>query len=95
MKLRGEMQEMTLKYENQKTVAESLENIKNSLQRSQTDMQKQQTVTSTENEKLKRQVFTKEKLLEAQEESNLQYVATLREQHKLDIENFESELAGH
>ena len=31
MKLRGEMQEMTLKFENQKTVAESLENINTSL----------------------------------------------------------------
>jgi len=65
MKLRGEMQEMTLKYENQRTVAESLDNIKTSLQRSHSDMQKQQTYTNTENEKLKRQVFTKEKLLEA------------------------------
>ena len=36
--LRGEMQEMTLKYENQKTVAESLENIKKSLQVSHEDM---------------------------------------------------------
>lgn len=71
MKLRGEMQEMTLKYENQRTVAESLENIKTSLQRSHTDIQKQQTAMCTENEKLKRQVYTKEKLLEAQEDSNL------------------------
>lgn len=31
MKLRGEMQEMTLKFEGQKTVAESLESIKQSL----------------------------------------------------------------
>ena len=31
MKLRGEMQEMTLKYENQRTLAASLENIKMSL----------------------------------------------------------------
>ena len=31
MNLRADMQEMTLKYENQRTIAESLENIKNSL----------------------------------------------------------------
>lgn len=40
MKLRGEMQEMTLKFENQKTIAESLENIKQSLQKSHADIQK-------------------------------------------------------
>lgn len=31
MNLRADMQEMTLKYENQRTIAESLENIKSSL----------------------------------------------------------------
>jgi len=66
---------MTLKYENQRTIAESLESIKQSLQKSNYEMQKQQTIIQTENEKLKRQVFTKEKLLEAQDESNRAYVA--------------------
>ena len=65
MKLRAEMQEMTLKFENQRTTAESLEGIKQSLQRSHNEIQKQQTEILTENEQLKRQVFTKEKLLDA------------------------------
>ena len=65
MKIRGEMQEMTLKYENQLTVAQSLESIKKSLQTSHGEMQVSQTTLQTENEKLKRQVFTKEKLLAA------------------------------
>ena len=38
MKIRGEMQEMTLKYENQLTVAQSLESIKQSLQTSHGEM---------------------------------------------------------
>ena len=65
MKLRAEMQEMTLKFESQRTTAESLEGIKQSLQRSHNEIQKQQTEILTENEQLKRQVFTKEKLLDA------------------------------
>lgn len=56
---------MTLKYENQLTVAQSLESIKQSLQTSHGEMQVSQTTLQTENEKLKRQVFTKEKLLAA------------------------------
>ena len=43
MKIRGEMQEMTLKYENQLTVAQSLESIKQSLQTSHSQMQVSQT----------------------------------------------------
>jgi len=40
MKLRAEMQEMTLKFESQRTTAESLEGIKQSLQRSHNEIQK-------------------------------------------------------
>ena len=91
MQLRGQMQEMTLKYENQKTVAESLENIKQSLQKSHAEMQQAHTRIQTENEKHKRTIYTKEKLLEAQEVSNQGYVAMLRqEQKKLELK-FETE----
>jgi len=40
MKLRSEMQEMTLKFESQRTTAESLEGIKHSIQKSHSEMQK-------------------------------------------------------
>lgn len=63
MQLRAEMQEMTLKYENQRTVAESLESIKKSLQKSHTEMNSQFTTLQSANERLTRQVHTKEQLI--------------------------------
>ena len=43
-------------------------------------MQKKQTDIATDNEKLKRLIYTKEKLLEAQDESNKEYIAKLRQE---------------
>ena len=58
-------------------------------------MQVQQLTLQTENEKLKRQVFTKEKLLSAQEESNKGYIETIRQQYKKIEEGYKGQIAEH
>ena len=58
-------------------------------------MLKQQTEIQSENEKLKRQVFTKEKLLEAQEKSNQKYIANLRQEHSETLDGLSEEIARH
>ena len=69
---------MTLKYENQRTVSESLESIKSSLVMSHSEMQAKFAVIASENEKLKREVITKEMLLNAKDESTKEYIADMK-----------------
>jgi len=63
MKLRGEMQEMTLKYENQTTISSTLESAKTKISHQFQEIQKEHTVLIAENERLQREIYTKEQLL--------------------------------
>ena len=82
MNIRSDMQEITLKYENQKTVAESLENIKTSLEKSFKDLTRDFSKLEGQCEALKHDVLTKEKLIDQQEQANRQFVETLRQQRQ-------------
>ena len=92
MQLRAEMQEMTLKYENQRTVAESLESIKKSLQKSHTEMNTQFIALQSANERLTRQVHTKEQLILAQDEEHKHYVRQVRSEHATELLKFKERI---
>ena len=76
-----------MKYENQKTVAESLENIKTSLEKSFKDLTRDHSKLEGQCEALKHDVLTKEKLIDQQEQANRQFVESLRQQrHELELD---------
>ena len=84
----AQMQEATVKFENQRTLAESLESIKQSLTESHEEMQKQLAQAEADKERLKRTIQTKNQLKVAQEESHRHHVETLRAEHGLVVEDY-------
>ena len=58
-------------------------------------MQKKQTDIATDNEKLKRLIYTKEKLLEAQDQSNKEYIAKLRVETDEMEADYKCQIANH
>ena len=75
------MQELSLKYENQKTSSDSLETIRVTLQAQVDQMQGDHSKLVAENEKLRRERLTKERLIESQEKAHKEYVRSLREEY--------------
>lgn len=58
-------------------------------------MQEQQTLIEAENEKLKRMVHTKEKLLEAQEQSNKEYVLKIKAEQREVVDSYIARISGY